>query len=81
MYVYPMDCTGRIAQQYKVKVESNKSIIKNYPVGLRKTVKNREDKLGVPVGIVGQEHTHRVHEHLVQAAREHGLGKFPEVFL
>ena len=61
-------------------VKSNK-YTSNYPVGLRKTVKNREDKLGVPVGIVGQEHTHGVHEHLVQAAREHGLGKFPEVFL
>ena len=44
-----------------------------------KTIKDRENELGVPVRVVGEEDTEGVHEHLVEAAREDGLRQFPQV--
>ena len=44
-----------------------------------KTIEDREYELGVPVRVVGKEDTEGVHQHLVEAAGEHGLGQFPQV--
>ena len=66
-----------VSFEVKVRVRSNEA----YSVGLRKTVQDREDEFGVAVGVVGQEDAHRVHEHLVEAAREHGLRELPQVLL
>jgi hypothetical protein len=52
-----------------------------YSVSFRKTVEYGEDELGISVRIVGEEDAHGVHQHLVQAGREHRLRQLTQVFL
>jgi hypothetical protein len=52
-----------------------------YSVSFRKTVEYGEDELGIPIRIVGKEDAHGVHQHLVQAGREHRLRQLTQVFL
>ena len=65
--------------RYKKVLANSKT--NTYSVSFGKTVEYGEDELGIPVWIVGEEDAHGVHQHLVQAGREHRLRQLTQVFL
>jgi hypothetical protein len=58
---------------YNMKPTYCRTMSLTHSVSFWKTVQNGEDELGVPVRVVGEEDTHGVNQHLIEAGGEHRL--------